>query len=102
MNKKHRKRSRLEVASQILKLCKSAQGISRIMRLLNLNYGQCRTMLDFLLLRGFLEERVHGEYVITDFGKEFSGCLKALFDTWNIPQIVLHDPCHLYSLSLSD
>jgi predicted transcriptional regulator len=67
-----------------------------------LSYDQARTMIDYLLLRGFLEERVHGEYIITDFGKEFAGSLQTIFEVWNIPQIILHDPCHLYSLSLSD
>jgi predicted transcriptional regulator len=101
-SKKRKHRSRLEIASQILKLCKSAQGITRIMRHLNLSYGQTRVMLDFLLLRGFLEERMRGEYIITDFGKEFAGCLKTVFEVWNVPQFILHGPCHIDSLSFPD
>jgi predicted transcriptional regulator len=72
------------------------------MQLANLSYGQTRMMLDYLLLRGFLEERVHGEYTITDFGTEFAGSLQTVIEVWQIPQFVLHDPCRIFSLSLSD
>jgi len=56
-------------------------------------------MIDYLLLRGFLEEKVCGEFVISDFGREFANTLAVLFEAWNIPQFVLHDPCHNYALS---
>jgi len=80
-------RTKIEIAYDILTLCKTTQNINGIMSHLRLNRAQATVMVDYLLLRGFLEENGH-LYRTSDFGSEFASGLKTLFDIWNLPSPV--------------
>jgi len=95
-----KKRSRFEVASEILKLCRSPQGVWMLIRVVNMSYGQAREAIDYLVFRGFLEVQ-NGAYTTTDFGNEFLAGLNTLFQIWG-GVYVGAGLCRLESPSLSD
>ena len=80
-------RTKIELAFDILTLCKTTQNIHGIMTRSHLSYGRTRIMVDYLLLRGFLGVNGH-LYRTSDFGSEFASGLKTLFDIWNLPSPV--------------
>ena len=90
-SKRKHNRSRIEIASDILKVCQTPQHFYRVVQKANLSFSLTTEMVDYLLLRGFLQ-KTGPLYATTDFGNEFAMALKTVFDVWNAPRYVLSFP----------
>lgn len=82
-----KKRSKLEIAYEVLSACRHPHGSARIMYMAKLNWAQIVEQLEYLCGRGFISKD-ENTYALTDFGREFLQGLTIIIETWQ-PMTVL-------------
>ena len=77
------RRSKFNIVSEILTLCKNPIKKTRIMNYGNLSFEQTKKYLEVLILKGLIRRNCEGFYQTTRFGDEFSEGLTTLLLLWN-------------------